>query len=77
MEMSICQQLDVMGMQPHAREYVEYRVVRDRSEAKAARMPGVNAAETCYDNECHKDGFAQWNDNAPLPLEGIQYSGRP
>jgi hypothetical protein len=68
MEMSACQQLDVSGMQPHAREYLEYEVLRDRSHFKGAMVPGVLSAEESYD---------RMKPSRARPSEGIQYTDRP
>jgi hypothetical protein len=37
---SMCQQLDVVGMQPHSREYLEYEVNCMRSERKFEMIAG-------------------------------------
>lgn len=70
MEMSACQELDIAGMQPHSREYLEYCVMRDRSDWKAMHVPGVTSSERMFDRAS----------NAPedhvIPC-GIQYSGKP
>jgi hypothetical protein len=45
MEPSYCQELDVMGMQPHSREYQEYQVIAERSRFKAAKDPKITRLE--------------------------------
>lgn len=45
MEPSYCQELDVRGMQPHSREYLEYQVIAERSRFKAAKDPRITRLE--------------------------------
>lgn len=45
MQPSYCQQLDVKGMQPHSREYLEYQVIAERSRFKAAKDPRITQLE--------------------------------
>jgi len=44
--MSACQELDVVGMQPHSREFLEYAVNMDRSIEKAKRIMRVQVETT-------------------------------
>lgn len=41
LELSPCQQLDVMGMQPHSREYLEYEVNATRSVRKLQQISSI------------------------------------
>lgn len=70
MEMSACQQLDVAGMQPHSREYLEYCVLRDRSDNIAMHIPGVVSSEVQFDRLSN-------DDQDYIIADGIQYSGKP
>jgi hypothetical protein len=70
MEMSACQQLDLAGQQPHSREYLEYCVMRDRSDWKAMHVPGVVSMENKFDELSNVDMDY-------IIAEGIQYSGQP
>lgn len=45
MQPSYCQELDVQGMQPHSREYLEYKVLAERSRFKAAKDPRITKLE--------------------------------
>lgn len=77
MEMSYCQELDVQGMQPHAREYLEHRVLREQSDRKGRKIPGVMLTEMQYDDHVHEDGFGHWRDKAPVSREGEQFGPKP
>lgn len=68
--MSACQELDVAGMQPHSREYLEHCVMRDRSDWKAMHVPGVNSSERSFDR-------ASTAPEDHVITCGIQYSGKP
>lgn len=70
MEMSACQQLDVAGMQPHAREYLEYCVMRDTSDWKAMHVPGVVSSENAFERP-------SYDDQDYIIADGLQYSGKP
>lgn len=77
MELSVTQQLDVAGMQPHSREYLEHMVSCDVSRFKAMMTPGVMHQERAYDEHWHKDGTGEWRDYHPDPMPGIHYGDTP
>ena len=74
MDMSTCQQLDIAGMQPHSREYLEYMVMRDRSAAEAEKYPGLKELESKYDAWSAEpmSGYG-FPDECP----GIQFTDKP
>lgn len=45
LSMSACQALDVMGMQPHSREYLEYEMNLDRSLNKARMIARIHVID--------------------------------
>jgi len=77
MEMSYCQELDVQGMQPHSREFLEYQVIRQRSHDKAMKLPGIIRDEKQYDNKDHMDGWAHWGQKSGVSEEGEQFGPKP
>lgn len=60
LEMSASQELDVIGMQPHSREYLEYKVIREVADYKGSKT-GVSGIERGYDEGEYAEGFGSFD----------------